>query len=55
MKIKEKALERDSAISALMKPSITQEKQPLGLSEELNEWKKRGFTVNIETRLTEVS
>merc|ERR1711957_17796 len=44
--IKEKVLERDSAISALVKSSITQ---------ELNELRKKGSTINVETRLTGAS
>ena len=52
---KKKVLERDSAISALVKSSITQEKQISGLSEELNELRKKGSTINVETRLTGAS
>ena len=44
-------IEQNSTISALVTSSITQEKQILGLSEELNEWRKRGSTINIETHL----
>ena len=44
-------LERDSPIFALVISSISQEKQISGLSEELNEWRKRGSTITVETRL----